>query len=172
MSIDINLINKETSENSKDVRLRKIKSISFITLFVVGLLSIVLFLINFRFSANYVKRQQNELITGLSPYDETASKIFLLNQRLSDISEILSNRKKHHKKASKIIENIPTTVVITEFRIDDSGIQIEVSSSSLLQLNNFLNNILSLSESKFIESVVFDGLSYSKSEFLMKIRAK
>ena len=171
MSIDINLISK-TSEGSKELGLRKIKTISFITLFVVGFSSLVFFLINFRFSANYVKKEQNELIADLSAYDETASKIFLLNQRLSDISEILSQRKKHHETASKIIEKVPASVATAEFQIDDSGITMEVSSSSLLELNNFLNGMLSLSKGKELGSVVLDGLSSGTSEYTMKIKAK
>src|SRR3989344_7852835 len=111
MSIDINLASK-TSESSKDALLRKTKTISFIILFAVGLLSLVLFLVNLRFSANYVKREQNKLIEDLSAYDETASRIFLLNQRLSNISSILSLRKKHHEKADKIVEKIPSSVAI------------------------------------------------------------
>ena len=171
MSIDINLASK-TSESSKDALLRKTKTISFIILFAVGLLSLVLFLVNLRFSANYVKREQNKLIEDLSAYDETASRIFLLNQRLSNISSILSLRKKHHEKADKIVEKIPSSVAIEEFQIDDSGIIMEVNSSSLLELNNFLNGMLSLSKSKVFSTVVLDGLSYSDSEFIMKIKAK
>lgn len=171
MSIDINLISK-ASEGSKDAKLRKIKTISFIILFVLGFSSLVLFLINYRFSANYVKNQQNELVADLAVHDETASKIFLLNQRLSDISQILANRKKHHEKADKIILKIPQNVVVQEFQINDSGITMEVNSSSLLELNNFLNDILSLSKSKTLGGVVLEGLSSGISGYTMRIKAK
>ncbi|MBI2621568.1 MAG: hypothetical protein HYW63_02875 [Candidatus Levybacteria bacterium] len=170
MSIDINLINK-ASEGLKENRLKKIRTISFSALFLVGFLSVVFFLIDYRFSANYAKKQQAEIISALSEYDETATKIFLLNQRLSDISQILSDRKKHHERAGKIIEKIPTSLAISEFQIDEAGISLEVSSSSLLDLNNFLNEILALSEAKVISNVVLDALSSSGSEFRMKIKA-
>src|SRR3990167_2628132 len=103
MSIDINLV-KIASESSKDLRLRKIKTISFVILFIVGLSSVILFLINFRFSANYVRNQQDELTGSLSAHEEISTKIFLLNERLSDVSQILSDRKKYHEKADKVIE--------------------------------------------------------------------
>lgn len=170
MSIDINLASK-TSESPKNARLRKIKTISFIALFGVGFLSLILFLISFRFSANYVKKEQNKIIEELEAYEQTASKIFILSKRLSDISEILSTRKKYHEKADKIVEKIPQPVAISEFSIDEGGIAIEVNSSSLLELNNFLNDMLSLSDSKVISGVVFDGLTYSGSEFVMKLKA-
>ncbi len=170
MSIDINLVSK-TSESSKEARLRKIKTFSFVTLFVVGFLSIAFFLINYRFSANYVRKEQIEIMNSLSEYENIASKIFLLNKRLSDISLILSTRKKHHERAGKIIEKIPSSTQVSEFQIDDSGIVMEVSSGSLIELNNFLNDLLSLSESKVLNGVLLDGLSTSKSEFIMKVKA-
>lgn len=169
MSIDINLASK-TFDNPKNTRLRKIKTISFIALFGVAFLSLIFFLINIRFSANYVRNEQNKIIEGLSPHEETASKIFILNKRLSDLSEILSTRKKYHEKADKIVEKIPQSVAISEFSIDESGIAIEVNSNSLLELNNFLNNMLALSDSKVISGVFFDGLTYSKSVFVMKLK--
>lgn len=170
MSTEINLISKPT-EGSKNARLRKIKTISFITLFAVGFFSLILFFIDYRFSASYVRGQQNKLIADLSEYDETASKIFLLNQRLTDISELLSQRKKHHEKAEKIVEKLPTSVAISEFQIDESGVVMSVSSASLLELNNYLNHILSLSKSKVLGAVILDRLSTGTFGYTMRIRA-
>ena len=169
MSIEINLISK-SSEGSKDLRLRKIKTISFLTLFVVGALSLILFLIDYRFSASYVRGQQSELIADLSQYDETASRIFLLNQRLTDISELLSQRKKHHEKAEKIVEKLPTSVAISEFQIDESGVVMSVNSTSLLELNNFLNDILSLSKSKVLGVVILERLTTGASGYTMRVK--
>lgn len=169
MSTEINLISKPT-EGSKNARLRKIRTISFITLFTVGFFSLILFFIDYRFSASYVRGQQNKLIADLSQYDETASRIFLLNQRLSDISELLSQRKKHHEKAEKIVEKLPTSVAISEFQIDESGVVMSVSSTSLLELNNFLNDILSLSKSKVLGVVILDRLSTGTSGYTMRIK--
>jgi hypothetical protein len=101
MSIDINLISKVTSEGTRDSRLRKIKTLSYATLIVVALLALVLFLINIRFSVNYVKNQQNKVIESLATEDKTAVKIFLLDQRLNDISSIINKRRKFFSPRSK-----------------------------------------------------------------------
>lgn len=172
MSIDINLVNKSASETSKELRLRKIKIISFITLFFVALSSLIIFLINFRFSVNFVKNQQNSLTQELSVYDETASRIFLLNNRLADISLILNQRKKYNDVADKIIENQSGSIAFEEFRIGENGITVGVSSNSLLELNNFVNHMLDLNKNNVIQSVVLDSLSSDTSSYLMIIKAK
>lgn len=171
MSIDINLVNKSTSEGSKDLRLKKIKTISFVTLFFVAFLSLIIFLINFRFSVNYVKNQQTNLIKELSIYDETVARMLLLNNRLADVSTLLSQRKKYDEVARKILENPPESIVVEGFEIGAGGILIDVSSDSLLDLNSFLNHALDLSKKKVINAVILDSLSTEKSSYLMKFKA-
>ncbi len=172
MRIDINLVSKSTSERSRELRIVKIRTVSFVTLFFVALSSLVIFLINFRFSVNFVKNQQNSLIAELSVYDETASRIFLLNNRLADISSILGSRKKYNEVAYKIIENQPSSITVEEFKIGKDGIVVGVSSNSLLELSNFVNHMLDLNKKKVIQNVVLDNLSSDSSLYLMTIKAK
>ena len=153
MSIDINLVNKKTSESVKDLRLKKVKTISFAVLIAVAVSSVLLFLINLRFSVNYVKGQQNKIIEALSAYDETTSKIFILHQRVEDLSTIISERKKYHDKTELIFKNFPTGISIEEYEIDESGVILGVSSNSLLELDTFLNYLLDLTKTKKITSV-------------------
>ncbi len=171
MSIDINLVSKVTPKGSRDVQLKKIRTLSFVILFLVAFSSLTIFLISFRFSVNYVKKQQNDLIKKLSVYDETTSKILLLNSRLSDISSILGQRRKYNQIAGGIVKDISSSVNMQSFQISDAGISIEVSSSSLLELNNFLNHMISLSKSKIVSSVILDSLSSESSVYKMKLKA-
>ena len=171
MSIDINLVNKITSEGSKDVRIKKIRSLSFGLLFFVGFLSLIIFLVNFRFSVNYVKKQQNDLIADLSVYDKTTAKILLLNARLENIGSILNQRKKYNETADLIVKGTTPSITIQDFQINDSGISMQISSSSLLELNDFLNYILSLSKSKTITSVTLESLTSQPSGYLMSVKA-
>ena len=171
MSIDINLVNKVTSESTKDTRIKKIRALSFITLFFIAFLSLVVFLINFRFSVSYVKSQQNNLIKQLSKYDQTASRILLLNARLSDVSFILDQRKKYNETVPQIIKDMPTSLAIQKFQIGDEGISMEIFATSLLELNNFINHMLSLSKSKTLSNVTLEGLSSQSLGYSMKIKA-
>jgi predicted PurR-regulated permease PerM len=159
MSIDINLVTKKTSEGSRDERLKKIKVISFSALIITALLSIILFLVNLRFSVNYVKNQQNKLIQELSTYDEAASKIFLLNQRVTDITSIISQRKKYHEKTELIFQEMPSVISIQEYKIDNSSAAMTITSRSLLDMNNYINYLLKLSKSRKINSVTLNQLT-------------
>ncbi len=169
MSIDINLVNKKTSESVKDLRLKKVKTISFAVLIAVAVSSVLLFLINLRFSVNYVKGQQNKIIEALSAYDETTSKIFILHQRVEDLSTIISERKKYHDKTELIFKNFPTGISIEEYEIDESGVILGVSSNSLLELDTFLNYLLDLTKTKKITSIRMTELASSDDGYSMKL---
>lgn len=169
MSIDINLVNKQTSEGSRDIRLKKIKIISFAVLIIVASLSVILFLINLRFSVNYVQNQQNRIIQELSAYDKTTSKLFVLNQRLSDINSIKKERKQYQEKTDLLFKKIPGGVKIQDYTIDESGASMNLTSASLLDLDTFLNYLLGLSKSKKINSIVLDQLSSAENGYSMKI---
>ncbi len=169
MSIDINLVNKKTSESAKDLRLKKVKTISFAILIVVAISSILLFLINLRFSVNYVKGQQNKIIDALSVYDETSSKIFILHQRVEDLSSIISERKKYHNKTELLFADLPTGVAIDEYEIDESGVVLGVSSNSLLDLDTFLNYLLDLTKSKKLTTIRMTKLSSVDEGYSMKL---
>lgn len=159
MSIDINLVNKKTSDSVKDLKLKKIKTISFTILIIIAISSILLFLINLRFSVNYVKSQQNKIIESLSAYDETTSKIFILHQRVEDLSLIISERKKYHDKTELIFKDLSDSITINEFEIDESGVTLGVTSNSLLELDIFLNYLLDLTKTKKLTSIRMTGLS-------------
>lgn len=169
MSIDINLVNKKTSESVKDLRLKKVKTISFAILIIVAVSSVLLFLINLRFSVNYVKGQQNKIIDALSAYDETTSKIFILHKRVEDLSSIISERKKYHEKTELIFTDLPTSVAINEYEISESGVVLEVSSNSLLELDTFLNYLLDLTKSKKLTTIRLSGLSSVDEGYSMKL---
>lgn len=169
MSVNINLISSTDNEDPRKKRLRKLKNFSFILLFLVGFMSLMVFLINYRFSVNYVRGQQMDLIKKISIYDDTALKIILLNSRLNDISLLLNDRPKYNKIAAEIAKGISSSINVKEIKIEDSKISISVSSGSLLSLNEFLNNIFRVKESKLITSVNLESLSIESSAYVIEI---
>ena len=169
MSVNINLISSTDNEDPRKKRLRKLKNFSFILLFLVGFMSLMVFLINYRFSVNYVRVQQADLIKKISIYDNTALKIVLLNSRLNDISTLIDDRPKYNKIAAEIAKGLGSSINVKEIKIEDSGISISVSSPSLLSLNEFLNNIFRVKESKLITSVNLESLSIESSAYVIEI---
>ena len=169
MSVNINLISSTDNEDPRKKRLRKLKNFSFILLFLVGFMSLMVFLIDYRFSVNYVRSQQADLIKKISIYDNTALKIVLLNSRLNDISTLIDDRPKYNKIAAEIAKGLGSSINVKEIKIEDSGISISVSSPSLLSLNEFLNNILRIREAKLIKSVNLESLSIESSAYVIEI---
>ena len=169
MSVNINLISSTDNEDPRKKRLRKLKNFSFILLFLVGFMSLMVFLIDYRFSVNYVRGQQADLIKKISIYDNTALKIILLNSRLNEISTLLDDRPKYNKIATEIAKGLGSSINVKEIKIADSGISISVSSPSLLSLNEFLNNILRIKEAKLIKSVNLESLSIESSAYVIEI---
>lgn len=169
MSANINLISRTSLEDSKTSRQKKLKNYSFILLFLVGFASLLIFLINYRFSVNYVRKQQQDLIKKISIYDETALKIILLNSRLSEISQVLSDRPKNTGLVREIIKGQTGSLIMDDFSLDASGITVKLSSRSLLSLNEFLNNLLKLIQSKSISSININSFSYDGTSYLMEV---
>ncbi|EKD85629.1 MAG: hypothetical protein ACD_37C00671G0011 [uncultured bacterium] len=169
MSANINLISRTSLEDSKTSRQKKLKNYSFILLFLVGFASLLIFLINYRFSVNYVRKQQQDLIKKISIYDETALKIILLNSRLSEISQVLSDRPKNTGLVREIVKGQTGSLVMDEFSLDANGTTVKLSSRSLLSLNEFLNNLLKLIQSKSISSININSFSYDGTSYLMEV---
>lgn len=137
----------------------------------MGFLSLVVFLLDYRFSVGYVRKQQDDVVKKIAIYDETAVKIILLNSRLSDISKVLDGRNNYNEKMLKIIEGVKGATQIDEFEINDTEISITASSVSLSSLNDFLNNLLKMTDLKLISNIALEGLSIEGNKYIIKIKA-
>lgn len=169
MSNSINLIEKQTGKDVHSELIERIKKASFILVFSVGLLSIISFLLSYRFSIGYVRTQEDKLIKKMISFEQISSKVFLLNSRLSDISFLLSSRKKYHVISEAIINAKPENLIITKYQIDSGGAQIEATSQSLPDVNDFLNSLLSLTEKKKISSILISSLGVDASGYSVQL---
>lgn len=170
MYADINLATKKEKNTPKNKQVDLLKRASFIILFVVASLSVIVFLLNLRFSVASIKKQQKAAIQNLSTYDQTAIKIFLLNSRLSDISSILNSRVKYNDSVGKIIFSATSSMTIEDFSVSKKKLIITVLSPSLIDLNDFLNSILSYSTSKEVSDVSLEELQVSDVGYVMKLQ--
>lgn len=166
---DINLAIKKKRNTPRKKQVEILKKISFVILFIVAILSIIIFLLNLRFSISSVKKQQKAAMQNLSTYDQTAIKIFLLNSRLNDIGSILGSRVKHNQSVGKVVFDVTGSMRVEELSVNGSSFSITVSSPSLFDLNDFLNNILSLSSSKEVSNVSLKELRIGESGYTMSL---
>lgn len=171
MSSSINLIGKERGGGSKEERVKKLKNLSYLLLLIIGFLAILVFLLNYRFSANAIRNEQKNLLGEFSSYDETAIKIYLLDKRVKDTSTILTSRGNYNSVIEEVTKDLSSSVIIDDFEIENSQITVSVSSTSLEGLNDFLNHLLSLTEIEIISNVVLDELSIRSTLYSMSITA-
>src|SRR4051812_34028667 len=100
---EINLAVKRDTNAPRQEQIEKIKLISFVCLFVVAVISIIVFFINLRYSTSSIKKQQLQVVQSLSPYNDTVAKIYILNSRLSDIAGILKERKDYTQNVGQVV---------------------------------------------------------------------
>ena len=170
MSININLVDKKNPEEDRKRKIKKLRGISLALLFFTAFLAILIFALDYRFSASYVKKQQADLLVELEPYTETSSKIFLLNSKLSISSQALANRKMYNLVSGKILEKKPDSIEIQTYTIDESGLSLKITSSSLKPIDEYLNSLIGLVKTKAISSVVLDSLSSVEGVYTVELK--
>lgn len=169
MSTNINLADKKNPEDSRKDKAKKLKGISFAILLTTAFLAVVIFALDYRFSASYVRKQQADLLNELTPYADKSAKIFIVNSKLTDISQILSNRKKYNETVDQIVRSNSGGAVIEDFKIDDTGIEMTVSSSSLEPIDQFLNSLLELADKKTVSSITLKSLSLEAGSYVVEL---
>lgn len=166
---DINLVaDKESSASSKS-KLKKIRSISYLVLFLVTISSVLIFILNIRYSVNSVREQQTSVLNNLSIYNESVVKLIFLNQRLADIKVIFEDKTNYQELLTSFFSTLPPSVTIESYDINEGKFNLTLSSESLLALNESLNTILSTANDQGISDVVLSSLTNSSSSYLMAV---
>lgn len=169
MSVNINLVDNKNSESARREKIKKFRAISFGILFLTAFLSIIIFAIDYRFSASYVQKQKAELLSELEPFSETSAKIFILNSKLSDISNVLSTRTNYSEKVKLIEAGNNGNISIEEFKIDSSGTVIIFSSYSLTSIDEYLNYLIGLTADEQLSGIVLNSLTADENGYKVEL---
>lgn len=172
MSININLVGQKDPRDSKAEKVRKIKGISFAILFLTAFLAILIFGIDYRFSASYVQKQQANLLSELDNYKDESAKIFIVNSKLSELSKILAQRKKYDNVITQIYNANIDGASIDELVLDEAGISIIVSSNSIESIDKFINSLLELNKQQVINGVALKRLTYAGDRYILEISSQ
>lgn len=176
MSESINLI--KTREKEELRRQRKVfflRTISFIFVGFVGIVSIILFFLYSRTSVSAIKKDQAQVLQNITFQKEKFAKYNLLSERLKGINQVIKGRKNYTTTLNSLLSQIPTGASATALTINKDGVTLTVTSSSLLPINKFLNNTVDLSSKKSlireltIESLTIDTRSGTYS---LSVKAK
>lgn len=165
MKEDINLASTGKAENKVKKKWDPVLLI-FGAFFIISLLIITVSIILSAMSSS-LAAQSDDLKSTLSK-SAKKQKITILSERLSYIQNILSNKSLVDTTAAKVVEAIPSNFELNSISADDTQIKISITSSSLLDFANFLEedlpNFIGKNKSTF-SSVSIDGFTQSKSGY-------
>lgn len=176
MNTNINLIlpkDKEFLEQQNRLRMVRITAIVFPTL--VGIISLIIFLITQAINPVFIKKQQEETINKIAKLQDRKIKIFIINDRLENIGQILEKRRNFSDNINTLLSKIPSEIFLENLEMDNEALLFTVSSTSLRAIDEFINNLIDMGQRKeVIHSLSLDTLAFDedKSNYLVSFKSK
>ena len=154
-SSSINLVSNKNSELERNLkRLRIVKIFAVISLVIVALTSVLVFFINFTLPISDVKQSQKEALNNITSLHTKLATYYLIKDRINNISNIISNRKSYVDATNTVFGKIPSGLSTDALDVDTGTMILTVSGSSLLPMNQFLDNLIALGQSgKVIKNI-------------------
>lgn len=161
MNSNINLLQQKDDQLiKKQKRLRILKIVAGSSLGVVASFSIIIFLLNIKFSVSSIKNEQNSIINSIASLKTKAAKTILVNDRIKGISEILNKRRDYSSVIQTALKSVPNGAKTTSLDINKDNLNMTVSSNSLLSVNTYLESMIKLSqEGKLINNLAIKGIT-------------
>jgi len=161
MNTDINLLlhtDEESSEEKKRIKLFNLIAIA--SLMAVGLISLGIFILAQIINSPSVKKDQENTLRLTSQFQGRQTKLFVLNNRVENISKILEARRDLPKVASNLLEKVPSDLFIEDFEVNDKSVIIVGYSKSLFAIGEFINNLTDMvRKEEVIRSLILNSLA-------------
>lgn len=163
MSNDINLISHQDDQSLiEKKRLKIIRNISFVFGGVLVLFAIIIFIANAAFSTSGIKNQQESAINQMGMLKDRSAKLFVVNNRIVNISRIIKERN-NYSSINSVIKLVPSDVKLNNLSFDKDNISITVISSSLLPLDGLINKLLEkIVKKEIIKSLTISSLTINQ----------
>lgn len=160
MNSSINLISTKNDDlELKLKRLRIVRSIAVASLVLIVLMSVGVFILTLQVPLASIKKEEASTLNDISYLHDKAAKLYLANDRVSNINNIIAKRKNYSEVVNKIVGLMPSDLSIDSLTITDQAILLTVSSNSLQSINQFLNSYVDFgNKGKPIDSVSVDNL--------------
>jgi len=143
MSDDINLLlDRKRQSSSKTGRVARLRVAAGISLSVVVLSAIILLILNKLSGIDVLLQQEQRDTAKISSQQKIVGKLLLLQSRLTDINSIFMTRSSPDVFIQQITAGMPSNVHIDSFGLTSKKISLAVTSSSLTDLDQFTNYLL------------------------------
>lgn len=155
MNSEINLLPNSFQRNAVlTKRLLTLRLIAMVILFMVSFFSIALFISISLSPLPGLREREKEESTRLSFFSDIIVKIHLTKERLIQISGILKERTNFGSSISALQEQLPSDAVIDSVGLSENKLFVTATSKSLLPLDTFIKNILSINSTRKIFSTI------------------
>lgn len=160
MSNNINLVTGKTFDLEKQLkRIRILRITAIASLAIVSLISIALFIITVTLPISSVKKDQEQTVANIALLHKKLVTYSLINERIKNISGIISARKNYGKTSDIILSKLSPDLTIDSLAIEKNTLTIGISGQSLITINKFIDDILDLSNGgKTIKNLVVQSL--------------
>lgn len=155
MSEGINLLlnkNKNTRKNQEIIKVLRITSI--VLLFLVAISSVVVFLLKLQSPLTNLQNEERDVLSSISVLHPKVARLFLVSDRIKNISEIISKRPDFEKRIAIILKAVPNDVSLSAFNIDNKNVSITASSTSLSSIGQMLDSLVAMVTNKELFSKI------------------
>jgi Tfp pilus assembly protein PilN len=163
MNNDINLLVKnQQAEHEGSKGLRLLRKISLVSLAGVLLSSFLLFLLTVLSPLPRLQQEEQSVQNDLSKYHTGMYKLAIINDRVKNISGVVSDRKHFDKNIEVIKEQVPEGGTIDSVKMSDKNMSFGILSDSLEPLDKFLQNLDGLNQhKKLFKTILLSSLFYN-----------
>lgn len=149
MSPDINLISEEDKQTLQMAKVLLIsRVVAVISLLFISICAVVIFILNLTNPTSSIKKQQNDVLQQLTAFKNKSTNVALLNDRLRNISAITLKRKDYNPQIDRILSLTSSAVTPDSLILNENKISLRVSSNSLLNMGQFLDSLVNLSNKR------------------------
>jgi len=122
--------------------------------------AVVIFIINMTYNVANVQKDEESTLVQIEQYKQKSAELFVVNNRLSNISSVISKRKDYSSLIKSILAIIPDGANSNGMELNEEATSLSLTSTSLLPLQTFLDSAKSLiAKKQLIKNVVINYLS-------------
>lgn len=174
MSADINLLLGKDEQETK--RLSRVKTLNFVAVMLLtglAIISLFIFLLIQVISSPSIKKEQDDILRKISQLKNREAKLFIQENRINNITEILEKRKDLPKVSKVLLAKVPARLFVESLEIDDKKISMTAQSTSLSSIGELINNLTDMVRKKeIIKSLTVNTLIFDETKNSYQVSVK
>ncbi len=163
MNNGINLLSykNKTEAKTDSQRYKKLRIVAVVMLFAVSTFSVMIFILIAVSPLPELNKQYKFASFTLSNSISDIVRLGLVNDRADTIKKIIDGRSQYDKIVESLQKKLPSGVGFETLEIDKADVNIELSSTSLLEIDQFINELSKNDD----PSIKFSQITLSKLSF-------